>query len=328
MQIIDNFEYSGIKELDNRKIWDSLNELQSNTTILMPYGFEVYCKEENTKYKMTCTNENDPTTYVFTPYTSNGNILRFPYNENTGITIGSIDKGTNLYNEKLLDIVAAMLKVYVKPSINVESTPTSLTRGYDDIIRKEDGVTLKIILNNNSETIKNGVSFISVYKNSASTPFATLNYVTGQNVYEVKDNSSDIISDTTYTIKASLPSKGTAIVQTAIVKYSFSPYYYWGACPSNNPDDLDLTNANRLIRDSANDKYIKTYLTASNEYCYFLSPVQLTKILDENSFDNTSSFDKTTKTITFLNGQTMTYYFYTSNHPWNCDNFGYKFYVK
>ena len=328
MQIIDNFEYSGTKELDRRKIWNSLNELQSNTTILMPYGFEVYCKEENTKYKMTCTNENDPTTYVFTPYTSNENSLRFPYKKNAGITIGSIDKGTNLYNEKLLDIVAAMLKVYVKPSINVESTPTSLIRGYDDIIRKEDGVTLKIFLNNHSETIANGTTFIEVYRDSATTPFATVNYVTGQNVYEVKDNSSDIISDTVYKIKASLPSKGSTIIQTAGVSYRFVPCYYWGACPSNNPDNLDLTKANKLIRDSSNDKYIKTYYTASNEYCYFLSPVELTKILDQNSFDNTSSFNKTTKTITFSNGQTMTYYFYMTDYPLGCNNFGYKFYVK
>lgn len=68
MQIVSNFDLSAKKNLDSRKDWDSLNELKANSTILMPKGFLAYCKSEDKWYKMSCTDEGDPSTYTWTEF--------------------------------------------------------------------------------------------------------------------------------------------------------------------------------------------------------------------------------------------------------------------
>ena len=328
MEIVDNFEYSGIKELDNRKRWKSFDDLIANNDILMPKGFEVYCEKEQMKYKMMCTDESDPSTYVFTPYNSNLNNLRYATHLTVKSPIGYLNKGDDLYNRKLLDIVAEMLKIYVKPSISVQMNPPNLVRGYDDVIKKDNGVTITITVDPGTETITDGSKILEVFRGNVSTPISTINYVSGKNVYEVNDNSADITSDTIYRVKATLPSKGSTITQTVNNNYTFSPCYYWGVCNSKNPDNLDLTTASKVIRDSSKDKYIKTHHTGVSQYCYFFTPVLITKVLDQNGLDNSPDFSHVTKTMTFANGKTMDYYLYTNAHPVTCNNFAYKFYVK
>ena len=63
--LVDNFTLSAKKTLDTREMWDSLSSLKANTTIIMPKGFMVYCKAENKRYTMDCTDESDPGTYVW-----------------------------------------------------------------------------------------------------------------------------------------------------------------------------------------------------------------------------------------------------------------------
>ena len=63
MHIVSNLELSAKKNLDSRKDWASLTDLKANTNILMPEGFLAYCKAEKKWYIMSCTNENDPSTY-------------------------------------------------------------------------------------------------------------------------------------------------------------------------------------------------------------------------------------------------------------------------
>ena len=79
-QLVDNFSLSAKKFLDNRQSWTSLDELQSNTNVLMPNGFLAYCKAENKWYIMSCKNENDPSTYTWTKYTigneTGGNVVQ------------------------------------------------------------------------------------------------------------------------------------------------------------------------------------------------------------------------------------------------------------
>ena len=66
MNIIDNMKSSMSKFIDDRQHYDSINTLRSNTTVLMPNGFRVFCEAEQKWYQMSCSNPNDPATYEWT----------------------------------------------------------------------------------------------------------------------------------------------------------------------------------------------------------------------------------------------------------------------
>ena len=88
MYIIDNFKLSSKKFLDDRQYWESLIALKGNSTILMPKGFLVYCKAEDKWYKMSCTDESNPSTYTWTESINSNrkfkpNLLTYIWTQNT-----------------------------------------------------------------------------------------------------------------------------------------------------------------------------------------------------------------------------------------------------
>ena len=80
IELVDNFTLSAKKSLDSRQIWSDVATLRANTTTIMPQGFMAYCKAEDKYYSMTCTDESDPSTYVWKEFSggegsgSGGNI--------------------------------------------------------------------------------------------------------------------------------------------------------------------------------------------------------------------------------------------------------------
>ena len=100
MYVIDNFKLSSKKFLDDRQYWESLTALKENSTILMPKGFLVYCKAEDKWYKMSCTDESNPSTYTWTESINSNrkfkpNLLTYIWTQNTvnenGLRTVSID---------------------------------------------------------------------------------------------------------------------------------------------------------------------------------------------------------------------------------------------
>ena len=88
MYVIDNFKLSSKKFLDDRQYWESLIALKGNSTILMPKGFLAYCKSEDKWYKMSCTDEGDPSTYTWTESINSNrkfkpNLLTYIWTQNT-----------------------------------------------------------------------------------------------------------------------------------------------------------------------------------------------------------------------------------------------------
>ena len=111
-QLVDNFSLSAKKFLDNRQSWTSLDELQANTNVLMPNGFLAYCKAENKWYIMSCTDENDPSTYTWTKY-----------------TIGN-ETGGNVVQVATLPVANAENKNCILQYIGKDDTDLGLVKGY------------------------------------------------------------------------------------------------------------------------------------------------------------------------------------------------------
>ena len=337
MQIIDNFEYSGIKDLDNRKIWDSFADLRANTNILMPIGFEVYCKEEKKYYVLTYGNENDPTTYIWRVNNKFEKNLIYTTHEIVTAPKGFMREGMDLYGMNVMEVINKMFKFYTKAHLyfipNV--SPNGIT--YDNPIKKEK-LKLNVRVETGSEYIPDGTQ-INIYKNAEynadgeiiSTPIESISYQNSiSNYYVSSDVIEDINDNTEFIATLSFTNMaGKTEILKKYINFEFVPYVYWGASDSNKIDNINLNSSKGFKMEMDYDMDILTRsFTNKIEYCYIITPVELVKILDQNSFDNTNSFDKKEIFITYPSGTRVKYYLYTNDLPITCKNFEYRFYFK
>ena len=116
--IIDNFSLSHTKFLDERQSYPDLVTLQANTTVKMPKGMEVYVEDTGKWYVMSCTNADDPTTYVWTERPSGGGASSF--SELTGDPMDNTALASAL-NEK-----ADTDDVYIKTEADSEFLSSNL----------------------------------------------------------------------------------------------------------------------------------------------------------------------------------------------------------
>lgn len=175
-------------------------------------------------------------------------------------------------------------------ALNTIDLLATVTKGTNDISKiefyKDD-----TLINTIDTTVSSGGNFTYTY----DTPFSETTIFKGK-VTNIKNEIAE-----------------------SLVPISFCNPFYYGII--NSKDNVDITTLTEDLSKKENKKY--TY-TANNQYCVFILPSEynLTKIIDMNNFDNTSSFIKTTKVI-----DEYEYSVYITKNPVTCNNFSYTFYV-
>jgi hypothetical protein len=157
----------------------------------------------------------------------------------------------------------------------------------------------QVIARQNDEAINNGGTFnYNVNVNVPST--------NKQLTVKVTDNSGNAITKTTNT-------------------FTFVYPYYYGVCDEGTTINGDLIKSLTKSVEIKGTKAI-TY-TTNNQRMIFAYPKSygvITKILDPNSFDVTSTFTMSQITIIGLDGTGQSYYVYVNN-PSTVSNFNMKF---
>lgn len=338
MEIVDNFEYSGIQELDERKIWESFGELRGNTTVLMPMGFEVYCKEEDKYYELYSSDENDPSTYMWRENNKSEKNLVYDTHEIVTAPRGYMLKGMDLFGMNVFDVISNMVRLYIHPQFYFVPSRNTIDIPCDYTLN-EDNLKIYAQLDNGSEYIPDGTD-IKIYKNPEydsdnniiTDPIEVIKYQNGQNKYYMNiNNIGKILDSTKLEARVSITNMiGKPVNFTREILFKYRPYIYWGACSSNKIDEIDLMDYHKVTHKlfDYDTVIMKESFTTKVEYCFILTPVELFKILDENGFDNTDSFDKQKVTLTYKNGISVEYFLYTTDYPVTCTDFKYKFFFE
>ena len=230
--------------------------------------------------------------------------------------IGGIESGSNLNGMTTLEILNKLIFPYVAPSITISSTPNgglyekgnvqtitnvrvTVTKKSERIIKIEifDGETSLRILE--GVDIENGGTFnfeVNVSVNSINKQLRAV----------VTDNSNK-----SYSLKTN--------------SFNFVYPYYVGVCDANSEiTELLIKGLTKRI-ETKGSKTI-TY-TTNNQRMIFAYPTSyglISKILDANSFDVTSTFSYSTLNIIGLDDTSQSYYVYI-NGASTVSNFNMKF---
>ena len=146
----------------------------------------------------------------------------------------------------------------------------------------------------------------------------------GTTAYTFVDTGANIADDTEYSVELmyTIDDDGTSKPAIDKQKYTFAyPIFYGVSATKTIADPTALT---KLVEKGG----VKDLtFTAANAYCVIAVPAGLTvtKILDQNSFDNTSSFDSTSQVVQLGGSTPVNYTIYTNKRAVNCTNFKYKF---
>lgn len=231
-------------------------------------------------------------------------------------SLGGISANTDLNGLTVKEILNKLLFPYIEPVITVTATPNggtyekgnnqTITNVSVSITKKSEIITkievlngTQVIARQNDEAINNGGTFnYNVNVNVPST--------NKQLTVKVTDNSGNAITKTTNT-------------------FTFVYPYYYGVCDEGTTINGDLIKS---LTKSVEIKGTKTITyTTNNQRMIFAYPKSygvITKILDPNSFDVTSTFTMSQITIIGLDGTGQSYYVYV-NSPSTVSNFNMKF---
>ena len=217
---------------------------------------------------------------------------------------GKIIKDTNLNGMSILDVVAGMFQKDEAPTITLTSDPTTASL-------YELGVATRIIE-------------IHLKKRSKwSREIDTISFVDGQLNYTFTDTGVNIADDTTYIVEVKylLNNVEASVPAKAELKYNFAYPIFYGV--SATKAIADVTSLTKKI-DENKDQTLA--YTANNAYCVLAIPSTLTvtKVLDQNGFDNTGDFSSVQVSVT-LGTNNVVYNVYTNSSPVTCTNFKYNF---
>ena len=225
-------------------------------------------------------------------------------------SLGGISAGTDLNGMSVKNILNKLLYPYIKPSVSVSITPNG---GLYEHGNYQTITNIKVVITKKTENIK------------------LLRILDGEDVIYSKEDS--IENGGTFNITCNITIKDSrrltievtdevdSIVTTSTNVFNYIYPYYHG-----------VANESTLL----NGEFIKTLTkkveakgtksisyTTNNQRMVFAYPTsygKISKILDANSFDVTSTFTVTTITLIALDGTTQSYYVY-ANNPSTVENF-------
>lgn len=231
-------------------------------------------------------------------------------------SLGGISANTDLNGLTVKEILNKLLYPYIKPVITVTATPNGGTyeKGSTQTI-----TNVKVVVTKKSEKITkievlNGTQVIARQNDEAINNGGTFNYNVNVSVPSTNKQLTVKVTD----------NSGNAITKTTNAFTFVYPYYY-GVCDEGTTINGDLIKSLTKSVETKGTKAI-TY-TTNNQRMIFAYPKSygvITKILDPNSFDVTSTFTMSQITIIGLDGTGQSYYVYV-NSPSTVSNFNMKF---
>ena len=231
-------------------------------------------------------------------------------------SLGGISANTDLNGLTVKEILNKLLYPYIEPVITVIATPNGGTyeKGSTQTI-----TNVKVVVTKKSEKITkievlNGTQVLARQQDEAINNGGTFNYNVNVSVPSTNKQLTVKVTD----------NSGNAITKTTNAFTFVYPYYY-GVCDEGTTINGDLIKS---LTKSVTSKGTKTITyTTNNQRMIFAYPKSygvITKILDPNSFDVTSTFTMSQITIIGLDGTGQSYYVYV-NSPSTVSNFNMKF---
>ena len=231
-------------------------------------------------------------------------------------SLGGISANTDLNGLTVKEILNKLLFPYIEPVIAVAATPNGGTyeKGSTQTI-----TNVKVVVTKKSEKITkievlNGTQVLARQQDEAINNGGTFNYNVNVSVPSTNKQLTVKVTD----------NSGNAITKTTNAFTFVYPYYY-GVCDEGTTINGDLIKS---LTKSVTSKGTKTVTyTTNNQRMIFAYPKSygvITKILDPNSFDVTSTFTMSQITIIGLDGTGQSYYVYV-NSPSTVSNFNMKF---
>lgn len=273
------------------------------TTIVAP----IYTKG----YFYICVEDSEnPGTYVWKqknvqPSAEGGSTLERDITAN--VNVGGVTSGkTFLEGTSITDVLESIL---VQPIYQTVTLTLS-----EDLLQK----------------IGTTISSIDMTANivKGDSPITNAKYYVGASLVDTKDSTTDpgIINGGTYTYEYNTPFSTDTIfkvdvlageyVETVTQKIHFINPFYYGI--SDTSTVVDFTGLTEKLAEKSKQEFA---FTADGQYLVFAydsSYGNVASIIDQNGFDNTSSFTKST-----LEVEGTTYNVYVSNDPTVCTNFKY-----
>ena len=231
--------------------------------------------------------------------------------------VGKVKKDDNLINKSVLEIVTKMLQTDIDTTIKLVASPSAATL-YEKHVANISDVSLTATLSLGTGVVTEGADI--VFKKDG-VAIDTQAYVGGTSVYTYTDTGANVVADTTYSVEVKYNMDETEKTASDNVKYSFALPLFYGT--SATKEVADITALTKVVEKAGTKKF--TY-TVSNGYCVIAvpTPYTVTKILDQNGFDNTSAFDMVEQVAT-IGTESITYRVYTNTNACTCTNFLYTF---
>ena len=233
---------------------------------------------------------------------------------------GKVTKGTNLNGKNVLDIVAKMLTVDEPTTISLTLNPTNVNTLFEKNVASiaDVGLTAKITLG--TGTIAKGTNII-FKKDGVAISTQPQPYVNGTYTYTYDEVGANVTDTTKYSVEVEYSMNETTNVAKAEQKYTFVLPIFYGSSATK-----DVADPTALTKVLSEDKSQKLSYTVTNGYCVLAIPdtLNITKVLDQNSFDNTGDFTYVTQAVT-LGTETVVYKVYTNAMAVSCTNFSYTF---
>lgn len=231
--------------------------------------------------------------------------------------IGRVKDGLDLKDKTILEIVTKMLQKNVPTEIELVGNPVA-TVLYEKGVAKIENAILTATITKGTGEIADGTNVI--FK-KGGVQIDTQPYVEGQDIYTYTDTGVNLIDTEEYSVEVAYTLEEESKTATSKAKYEFSYPIFYGS--SNTKSIADVTALTKIV-EKAGKKEL-TY-TVVNGYCVIAIPstMTLSKILDQNGFDNTDSFDSVEQ-ITTVGTESVNYKVYTNKNACSCTNFKYIF---
>ena len=213
--------------------------------------------------------------------------------------LGGIAAGTTFSDMPITELLTKLLYPYIKPTISAKANPTNggtFERGTDVAVTNIIATVTKKSENITRVEIFNGSTSLGV-STDGSTGALTFSV-------ELTVNTTG----TKFTAKAT-DAAGT-VVSANTGTFTFVDPYYYGVI--DDGAEFDKSNMAKLIQSKGNKSLD---FTANNQKMVLAYPKSygiLSKIIDPNSFDVTSTWTYEEINVTAVDGTSVAYYLYTS----------------
>lgn len=234
---------------------------------------------------------------------------------------GGIPVGADLSNKTLLEIIGDMLYSY-QATTNVRLTAANPTGGVFEAGTVKNITDATVAWNAGSTQVTKAEVLVGgVVKGTAQVSAGTSAKVTLDSPIEI---GSTGVSTTTITGRV-WDDEGKKSYSGGSISWTYVYPFYHGVAPAaGEVTDEMIKGMNKHIEAKGNKKWT---FTANNQRCVFAYPAShgnIHKIFDQNNFDVTSTFTKSTVQVTGLDNTAQTYNVYM-NEAATIDGFAFDF---